>query len=89
MIRNFVNSSLNIIFLVGRIARVTCGKVCCKFIRNDVGIHATVDLYNFTLQIIVSPVLEYACVVWNHNLPTSQSDKLESVHQSLSERVVK
>jgi len=30
---------------------------------------------------IVRCVLEYACVVWNHNLPTSQSDKLESIQK--------
>ena len=29
----------------------------------------------------VRPVLEYACVVWNHKLPTSQSDKLESTQK--------
>lgn len=38
------------------------------------------DLRYFYIT-VVRPVLEYGCVVWNHNLPVSQSDKLESIQK--------
>jgi len=36
-------------------------------------------LYFYTA--VIRPILEYACVVWNHNLTAKQSDKIESLQK--------
>jgi len=36
-------------------------------------------LYFYTA--VIRPILEYACVVWNHNLTVKQSDKIESLQK--------
>jgi len=39
------------------------------------------DDFRYFYTTVVRPVLEYTCVVCNHNLPTSQSDKLEPIQK--------
>ena len=39
------------------------------------------DDFRYFYTTVVRPVLEYTCVVCNHNLPTSQSDELEPIQK--------
>jgi len=71
--------------LVGRIAQITCGKVCCKFIRSDVGIHATVNLYTLVGRLkFRTPTFPKAGAVFSQQLRVVQFVRVHFVIKSLT-----